>query len=66
MIPTVGLSRDQNSAFFHGRKSKTLLFRHDECRESQPFRHDEEITDQVQLPVLIFHHRCVSLISAIT
>lgn len=59
MIPAVGSSRDQN-------KSKTLMFRHDECRERQPFRHDEKITDQFQLPVFIFHHRCVSLISAIT
>lgn len=44
----------------------TFMFRHDECMERQSFRHDEEITDQVQLPLLILHHICVSLISAIT
>lgn len=43
-----------------------VMFGHDECVERRSFRHDEEITDQVQLPLLIFHHRCVSLISAIT
>lgn len=42
------------------------MLRHDECMESRSFRHDEETTDEVQLPLLTLHHRCVSLISAIT
>lgn len=42
-IPAVGVSRDQN-------KSKMLMFRHDECRERQPFRHDVEDYRSVSAP----------------
>lgn len=59
---SVHRSRDQN--IFYGCKSKTSEFRHDGCVERRPFGRDEEVTGWNLF--CFFHHRCVSLISAIT
>lgn len=53
MIPTVHVSRDQNSAF-SWLQIQNFMLRHDECMEHRSFRHDEETTDSGSAPFVDF------------